>query len=83
MDQSPVSDEEDNVNLSRLFKKEATLVSDVKDNDDGKVTISNSPVKGKSPKNCGKVKQSPKRKRKKDNDSETGGYLSSVLFSNI
>ncbi|XP_057800661.1 DNA-binding protein BIN4 [Salvia miltiorrhiza] len=66
LDQSPVSDDEDNVNLSRLFKK------DIKNNDDGKATLSDSPVKGKSPNKGGKVKRTPPRKRKKDDDSERG-----------
>ncbi|KAG6435027.1 hypothetical protein SASPL_106676 [Salvia splendens] len=67
LDRSPVSDDEDNVNLSRLFKKGAT-----QDSDDGKVTLSESPVKGKSPKNTNKAKQTTPKKRKQDDDSGRG-----------
>ncbi|KAL8551185.1 hypothetical protein ACS0TY_000316 [Phlomoides rotata] len=69
LDHSPESDGEDNLNLSKLFKKEAVLVSDVNDNDDGRETISNKTVKGKSP---NKVKRTPGRKRKNEDDNETG-----------
>ncbi|XP_047976090.1 DNA-binding protein BIN4 [Salvia hispanica] len=72
LDRSPVSDDEDNVNLSRLFKKGATQVSDSKDSDDGKVTLSESPVKGKSPKKTNKAKQTTPKKRKQDDDSGRG-----------
>lgn len=82
LDQSPISDEEDNINLSRLFKKEAKLVRDIKDHDDARVIESDNPFKGKSPNKGGKVKQTPerKRKRKKNDASERGGCLSSVLY---
>ncbi|KAH6813621.1 double-stranded DNA binding protein [Perilla frutescens var. frutescens] len=66
------SDDEDNLNLSRLFKKEATLVLDIKDNDDGREIESNNPVKGKSPTKGAKAKQTPERKRKKKYASERG-----------
>lgn len=79
MDNSPESDEEDNVNLSRLFKKEAKLESDIKDSDDGRETLSDSPVKGKSPSKGVKIKKSPLKKRKKDDASERGGYLCNIL----
>lgn len=79
MDKSLESDEGDNVNLSRLFKKEATLVSDIKDHNDAKESESDNHVYGKSPNKGSKVKRTPERKRKKNDAGERGGYLSSVL----
>lgn len=73
LDQSPVSDDdEDNINLSRLFKKEAKLVTDIKDHDDAREIESDNPFKGTSPNKGGKVKQTPERKRKKNDASERG-----------
>lgn len=79
MDHSPVSDGEDNINLSRLFKKEATLVSDINGSDDGRETIFNKPVKGKSPNKNDKVKRTPERKRKNEDDIERGGCYLCIL----
>ncbi|KAK6155444.1 hypothetical protein DH2020_009692 [Rehmannia glutinosa] len=73
LDHSPVSDDEDGLNLSKLFKKEATQVSDINDNDDGREIVVNKPVKGKSPKKNDKVKLTPGRKRKNGDDSEREG----------
>ncbi|KAI3457902.1 hypothetical protein Pfo_014565 [Paulownia fortunei] len=73
LDHSPVSDDEDDINLSKLFKKEATQVSDINDNDDGRESLVNRPVKGESPKKNDKVKRMPQRKRKNEDDSEREG----------
>lgn len=77
-DNSLESDDEDNVNLSRLFKKEAKVEADSQDNDDGRETLSDSPVKGKPPNKSVKVKKTPEKKRKKAGSSERGSCLSSV-----
>lgn len=78
MDHSPGSDGEDNVKLTKLFKKEAIQVPDVNDNDDGRKTISNKTVKGKSP---NKVKQTPERKMKNEDGSERGVCSSYPIIS--
>ncbi|KAL6508238.1 hypothetical protein OROHE_021780 [Orobanche hederae] len=72
-DHIPVSDDEDDTNLSKLFKKRATEVFDINDNDDGRVSLANKPVKGKSPKKKDKVKWTPQKKRKNEDDSEREG----------
>ncbi|KAL6533413.1 hypothetical protein OROMI_027525 [Orobanche minor] len=66
-DHIPVSDDEDDTNLSKLFKKRATEVFDINDND-GRVSLANKPVKGKSPKKKYKVKWTPQKKRKNEDD---------------
>ncbi|KAG8381635.1 hypothetical protein BUALT_Bualt06G0142100 [Buddleja alternifolia] len=73
LDHSPVSDNEDDVNLSKLFKKEATQSSDINDNDDEREPVAKKAVKGKSPKKNEKVKQTPERKRKNNEDSKKEG----------
>lgn len=73
MDDSPVSDDEDDVNLSKLFKKAAKQVSHINDKDDMTDTVVNKPVKGKSPKKNDKVKRTPERKRKNEDDNEREG----------
>ncbi|GFP94309.1 pathogenesis-related protein 5 [Phtheirospermum japonicum] len=74
-DHSPLSDDEDDINLSKLFKKEAKQVSDIDDKDDVRESEAiKKPVKGKSPKKNDKVKRTPeKKKRKNDDDSEREG----------
>ncbi|XP_073145693.1 uncharacterized protein [Henckelia pumila] len=56
------SDEDDAVNLSNLFKKQASRISDI--DDDGREPTVSKPVKGKSPRKTKNVKQTPERKRK-------------------
>lgn len=65
-----LSDDEDSVNLSKLFQKDKTSVSEAKSSQDGhgsqlpKMSEVNSPIKNE------KVDRTPTRKRKKENQSE-------------
>ncbi|KAL2226854.1 UNVERIFIED_CONTAM: DNA-binding protein BIN4 [Sesamum indicum] len=80
LDGSPaISDDEDDINLSKLFKKEAKQDSDINDKDYMTEAVVNKPVKGKSPKKNGKgkspkkndkVKPTPERKRQSKDESE-------------
>lgn len=81
LDHSPESDDEDDVNLSKLFKKEAKQVSDNNDNDDGRESTVKKPVKGKSPRKNDKSKRTPERKSKNVDDSEREGSF--LYFTNI
>ncbi|KAL3653770.1 hypothetical protein CASFOL_003451 [Castilleja foliolosa] len=76
-DHCPVSDDEDDINLSKLFKKGAKQDSDIDGEEDVRESEANKkPVKGKSPKKNGEVKRTPekkKRKRKNEDDSEREG----------
>ncbi|KAK4433218.1 DNA-binding protein BIN4 [Sesamum alatum] len=74
LDVSPaISDDEDDINLSKLFKKEAKQVSDTNGKDDMTEAVVNKPVKGKSPKKNDKVKRTPERKRQNEDESEREG----------
>ncbi|XP_011075842.1 DNA-binding protein BIN4 isoform X2 [Sesamum indicum] len=83
LDGSPaISDDEDDINLSKLFKKEAKQDSDINDKDYMTEAVVNKPVKGKSPKKNGKgkspkkndkVKPTPERKRQSKDESEREG----------
>ncbi|CAA0813091.1 DNA-binding protein BIN4 [Striga hermonthica] len=72
-DHSPPSDDEDSINLSKLFKKGAKWASDIKDDDDGRESNDTKPGKGKSPKKNDKVKRTPEKKRKIEDDSKRDG----------
>ncbi|KAL2558880.1 DNA-binding protein BIN4 [Forsythia ovata] len=65
---SPQRDEEDGINLCKLFKKEDRLVPQIKDNDEE--SLVSEPVKGKSPKDNEKTKLTPGRKRKSKDDGK-------------
>ncbi|MCD7463361.1 hypothetical protein HAX54_050421, partial [Datura stramonium] len=68
-----LSDDEDSVNLSKLFQKDKTSLSEAKSSQDGhgsqltKMSEVNSPIKNE------KVDRTPTRKRKKENQSEKEG----------
>ncbi|XP_073297811.1 uncharacterized protein [Primulina huaijiensis] len=66
-------EEDDSINLSKLFKKQASRISDIDDNGDGRESTFSKPVKGKSPEKTKNVKQTPERKRKKNDDHEKKG----------
>ncbi|CAN4085590.1 unnamed protein product [Withania somnifera] len=64
------SDDEDSINLSKLFQKDKTSLSEAKDGHESQLTKTsevNSPVKNE------KVDRTPSRKRKKENQSEKKG----------
>ncbi|KAL9162975.1 hypothetical protein ABFS82_06G012400 [Erythranthe guttata] len=73
LDYSPVSDDEDGINLSKLFKKEETQASSINDNDDGKVSVVEKSVEDKSSRKSDKVKRTPEKKRKNVDDSMREG----------
>lgn len=68
-----LSDDEDSVNLSKLFQKDKTSLSEAKSSQDGhgsqltKMSEVNSPIKNE------KLDRTPTRKRKKENQSEKEG----------
>lgn len=68
-----LSDDEDSINLSKLFQKDKTSLSEDKSSQDGhgsqlpKTSEVNSPIKNE------KVDRTPTRKRKKENQSEKKG----------
>ncbi|KAJ8536982.1 hypothetical protein K7X08_035383 [Anisodus acutangulus] len=72
-DKDHLSDDEDSINLSKLFQKDKTSLSEAKTRQDGdesqlaKMSEVNSPVKKE------KVDRTPTRKRKKENQSEKEG----------
>ncbi|KAL3837995.1 hypothetical protein ACJIZ3_022586 [Penstemon smallii] len=66
---SPVSDDEDGINLSKLFKKEVSQAPDVKDKDGGRASVVDKTRKGKSLEENEKVKLTSGRKRKSEDDS--------------
>ncbi|KAL0299784.1 UNVERIFIED_CONTAM: DNA-binding protein BIN4 [Sesamum radiatum] len=71
LDGSPaISDDDDAINLSKLFKKEAKQASDTNHKDYMTVAVVNKPVEGKSPKENDKVKPKPERKRQNEDESE-------------
>lgn len=71
LDDKHLSDDEDGINLSKLFQKDKTSLSEAKSSEDGhesqltKMCEVNSPIK--------KVDRTPTRKRKKENQSEKEG----------
>ncbi|KAL0321651.1 UNVERIFIED_CONTAM: DNA-binding protein BIN4 [Sesamum calycinum] len=74
LDGSPaISDDDDAINLSKLFKKEAKQASDTNHKDYMTVAVVNKPVEGKSPKENDKVKPKPERKRQNEDESEREG----------
>lgn len=68
-----LSDDEDSVNLSKLFQKDKISLSEAKSSQDGhgsqlpNMSEINSPIKNE------KVDRTPTRKRKKENQSEKKG----------
>ncbi|KAL2542393.1 DNA-binding protein BIN4 [Abeliophyllum distichum] len=76
---SPRRDEEDEINLCKLFKKEDRLVPQIKDNDEE--SLVSEPVKGKSPNDNEKTKLTPGRKRKSKDDGEKQGKASKRKIS--
>ncbi|KAL3374058.1 hypothetical protein AABB24_005837 [Solanum stoloniferum] len=68
-----LSDDEDSINLSKLFQKDKTSLSEDKSSQDGhgsqlpKTSEVNSPIKNE------KIDRTPTRKRKKENQSEKKG----------
>lgn len=71
---SPQRNEEDEIILSKLFKKEAGQVPQIKDNDE-EYQISE-PVKVKSPNKNEKTKLTPGKKRRRKDDTEIQGKAS-------
>ncbi|XP_051138132.1 DNA-binding protein BIN4 [Andrographis paniculata] len=71
-DCSPGSDDEDGLNLSKLFNKGATKISDSNDANNGRGHTESKSDKGKSPKKNEKGKQTPVRKRKNEEESKEG-----------
>ncbi|KAK4362824.1 hypothetical protein RND71_018065 [Anisodus tanguticus] len=73
LDKHHLSDDEDSVNLSKLFQKDKTSLSEAKSSQDGdesqptKMSEVNSPIKNE------KAARTPTRKRKKENQSEKEG----------
>ncbi|EYU45347.1 hypothetical protein MIMGU_mgv1a020576mg [Erythranthe guttata] len=80
LDYSPVSDDEDGINLSKLFKKEETQASSINDNDDGKVSVVEKSVEDKSSRKSDKVKRTPEKKRKNVDDSMREDIMHFELF---
>lgn len=71
LDRSPLSDDEDGINLSKLFKRKETKDIEINaDDDSGKGTLGSKLAKGKSPKKNEKVKKMPGRKRTRKNEDE-------------
>ncbi|KAL0400499.1 UNVERIFIED_CONTAM: DNA-binding protein BIN4 [Sesamum latifolium] len=93
LDGSPaISDDEDGINLSKLFKKEAKQASDINDKDCMTEAVVNKPVKGKSPKKNDKgkspkkndkVKPTQQRKRQNKDESEREGKRAKGKDSNM
>lgn len=77
---SPQRNEEDEIVLSKLFKKEDGLVPQIKDNDEE--YLISEPVKGKSPNKNEKTKLTPGKKRRRKDDTEIQGG-SFVFLKNI
>ncbi|XP_070027187.1 DNA-binding protein BIN4 isoform X2 [Nicotiana sylvestris] len=81
LDKSPLSDDEDSINLSKLFQKDKTSLSEAKSSQDGqecqlnKMSEVNSPIKNE------KVDHKPTRKRKKENQSEKEGKSTDKVFT--
>lgn len=72
LDHRPVSDDEDGINLSKLFNKETTKASD-KEVNDGSEAVFNKLNKGKSTKKNEEEKQTPKGKRTNEDGSKKPG----------
>lgn len=80
-DKKHLSDDEDSINLSKLFQKDKTSLSESKSSQDGhesplrKTSEVNSPIKNE------KVDRTPTRKRKKENQSEKEGKGTDKAFT--
>ncbi|XP_009630389.1 uncharacterized protein LOC107779586 isoform X2 [Nicotiana tabacum] len=81
LDNSRLSDDEDSVNLSKLFQKDKASLSEAKSSQDGEECQLNKMSEVNSPIKNAKVDHTPTRKRKKENQSEKEGKSTDKVFT--